>query len=439
MHLVFAVYMFGIRLDKGEGIPCRYPLLLFFFLWYSAATAQQQLPPWEPGMLDIHHISTGRGNAAFLILPDTTTLVIDAGEISDTHPRTRSTRNSALRPDTSLSASGWLCDYIRQFHPDKNGSSLDYAVITHFHDDHFGEWDPGKPLARGGQYALTGIMGLGDQIPIKHMLDRGLHFPVDVLGEAFISQNEKDEYHIVQTLQEYRKFLDWQTQKYQLRHDSVVPGKLGQIALKHPEVCPEFQVQNIAASGKIWTGYKDGDVQELFKAGQYPGENPLSVCLKFTYGPFDYFTGGDISGMDEWGAGNMYSVEAQVAPVVGAVDVATLNHHGNRDSQSPFYVRTLRPRVWVQQCWSSDHPGEEVLRRISSKSLYPGERHIFTTDMLSANIQVIGEKIPHSYANLHGHVVIRVMPGGKEYWVYVLNDFSKSREVLQVFGPFESR
>ncbi len=38
------------------------------------------LPAWTPGTLDIHQISTGRGNSALLILPDGTSLLIDAGE-----------------------------------------------------------------------------------------------------------------------------------------------------------------------------------------------------------------------------------------------------------------------------------------------------------------------------------------------------------------------
>ncbi len=41
----------------------------------------QKLPDWEEGMMDIHHINTGRGDAAFLILPDGTTFLIDAGDM----------------------------------------------------------------------------------------------------------------------------------------------------------------------------------------------------------------------------------------------------------------------------------------------------------------------------------------------------------------------
>ena len=54
----------------------------------------KQLPSWEEGMMDIYHINTGRGDAAFAILPDGTTLLIDAGVMSETHPRTLSARNA---------------------------------------------------------------------------------------------------------------------------------------------------------------------------------------------------------------------------------------------------------------------------------------------------------------------------------------------------------
>src|ERR1044072_2776377 len=40
----------------------------------------QPLPPWTPGTLDIHQINTGRGNAALLIFPDGTSMLLDAGD-----------------------------------------------------------------------------------------------------------------------------------------------------------------------------------------------------------------------------------------------------------------------------------------------------------------------------------------------------------------------
>lgn len=419
------------------------PIFIWFLLYHTTiAPAQQkeQLPPWENGFFDIHHISTGRGSSAFLVFPDGTTLLIDAGDISDTHPRTVSPRNSIRRPDASRTTASWITDYIAQFMPAGKSPFLDYAVITHFHDDHFGEWDETRPRSSKGPYRLTGITGVGDAIRISSLIDRGFTFPIDLNSREFRDREKDDEYHIIQTLDEYRKFIDYYSAAHGLKHQSLRPGAKDQIVLRYePKKFPGFIVRNIAVNGQVWTGYSDNDFVSTFQPGQYPGENPLSTCLKISYGAFDYFTGGDISGMNALGESETFSMEANVAPVIGPVDVATLNHHGNRDSQSPSYVRTVRPRVWIQSSWSSDHPGEEVLRRITSTLLYPGPRDIFTTDLLESNRQVIGERIDKNYRNMHGHIVVRVLDGGARYLVYVLDDFSSRREIISVHGPYMSR
>ncbi|HMQ60857.1 MAG TPA: hypothetical protein PKE06_09320 [Flavilitoribacter sp.] len=402
--------------------------------------SQAALPPWQEGFLDIHHISTGRGDAAYLIFPDGTTLLVDAGDISDTHPRTLSPRNTVRKPDNTRSTGAWIADYIRQFAPAGRPPVLDYALITHYHDDHFGEWDENRPISPKGGYRLTGMMEVGDLIPIHVMLDRGFDFPINLKSEAFAEGASADEYHILQTLREYWKFIEFHQKNNGLVNEAIRPGSSRQITLKyHPEDFPGFLVRNISSNGRIWTGYAEGETFQLFQDGQYPGENPLSNAVRISFGHFDYFTGGDISGMNPIGESDMNSVEANLAPVVGPVDAATLNHHGNRDSQSPYYVRTLRPRVWIQQNWSSDHPGEEVLRRITAKTLYPGERDLFSTDMLEANELVIGDRIGQSYKSRHGHVVIRVYDNGARFKVFILDDGSAKREVIGVFGPYEAR
>ena len=40
----------------------------------------QKLPKWTEGCLDIHSINSGRGECTFYILPDGTTMLVDAGE-----------------------------------------------------------------------------------------------------------------------------------------------------------------------------------------------------------------------------------------------------------------------------------------------------------------------------------------------------------------------
>ena len=90
------------------------------------------LPPWTPGMLDIHQISTGRGNSALFILPDGTTLLVDAGAAGDGLPETDPHPNATRTPGA------WIVRYLKRHLP-AGASSLDYALITHFHPDHMGQ------------------------------------------------------------------------------------------------------------------------------------------------------------------------------------------------------------------------------------------------------------------------------------------------------------
>ena len=403
-------------------------------------TTDKWLPPWKLGMLDIHHINTGRGNAAFAILPDGTTLLIDAGDMSDTHPRTLSTRNAERMPNANKSAAGWIVDYIEQFLPKEQTRQLDYALITHYHDDHFGELDSLRSKAPEGKYYLTGITEVGHFLPIKKIIDRGFSYPMDFKSETIQNQErfKRDVYGMIPTLKNYGRFLEYQHKKNGLVHEKLISGQKNQIELvNNSKDYTDFSIRNIAVNSTIWTGAAS-DTLALLKPGEYPGENPLSICVKISYGKFEYFTGGDISGIDEFGGTDFNSVESQIAPAIGAVDVATLNHHGNRDSQNSVFVRTLRPRVWIQQNWSSDHPGEEVLRRITSEKLYPGERDIFSTIMLQPLKDVIGGRL-NQYKSQNGHIVLRVQPKGDKYEIYTLNDASEEREVLAKYGPYESR
>lgn len=413
-------------------------LLLFFMIQISNGQ-DQKLPEWQPGFLDIHHINTGRGDAAFMVFPDGTTMLVDAGDMSETHPRTTSSRNAKLVPNRSKTAPQWIVDYIDQFLPKKQERRLDYALITHYHDDHFGEMDSLRKIASGG-YQLTGVLEVGTLIPIKKLIDRGFDFPINLKDAEVQSQERfsKDSYGMIPTLKEYWNFITYQSEKVGLENEALQVGSNNQIALKHhPKDYPKFSVQNIASNGNIWTGY-DNSFYPLFKEGEYPGENPLSNAIRIDFGKFNYYTGGDIAGINGFGQTDIDALESHVAPVVGPVDVATLNHHGNRDSQNPFYVRTIRPKVWIQQNWTADHPGEEVLRRITSKKLYPGDRDIFSTIMLQGTKDVIGGRL-NQYKSQNGHIVVRVYDNGDTYDVYVLDDTSEEREIISKHGPYKAR
>lgn len=101
----------------------------------SAAMAYGQnpeyLPEWKEGYLDIHTIATGRGDAALIIMPDGTTMMIDAGD----NAKAKDTQH----PDATKKPGEWQAIYIKHFLkqlPDKE--NLDYAMVTHLHNDHIG-------------------------------------------------------------------------------------------------------------------------------------------------------------------------------------------------------------------------------------------------------------------------------------------------------------
>src|SRR5579871_5916269 len=90
----------------------------------AAAQVGTPLAAWTPGTLDIHHISTGRGNSTLFILPDGTTLLVDAGAAGDGAAETDP------HPDGSRTPGAWIARYIRRHLP-AGATGLDYALITH--------------------------------------------------------------------------------------------------------------------------------------------------------------------------------------------------------------------------------------------------------------------------------------------------------------------
>jgi hypothetical protein len=401
------------------------------------AMAAVLLPAWSQGNLDIHHISTGRGNATYFVLPDGTTLLIDAGEADPKFIESvRPLKPFPPRPDGAHSAAWWIADYIHQFAPAGRPVKLDYALITHFHTDHIGTITADTPMSRNGAYRTAGITEVADLLPISTLIDRAApsyNYPVDLhqctQGSDGLS------------LANYLSFAEYRMERGQAVI-GLQPGMRDQIKLEHGEVFPSFHVRNIASNGIIWTGAGD-EAQYYVPKGAITDchfdENPLSNVLTIIYGRFKYYSGGDIPGVPNYTQPWWRDIETPVSAVVGPVDVMLLDHHGNRDSTNENILRNLQPRVIVQENWLSPQPGEEVVTRMASKGLYPGPRDVFSTGMSPESRIVIGPIMDSLYKSYGGHVVVRVAPGGDQYEVYVLNDADKRREIVARFGPYPSK
>lgn len=59
------------------------------------------LPDWEEGYMDIHHIATGKGDCVFVVMPDGTTMLQDAGDVGDAYG------SAVFRTGTRPSGSGF--------------------------------------------------------------------------------------------------------------------------------------------------------------------------------------------------------------------------------------------------------------------------------------------------------------------------------------------
>jgi beta-lactamase superfamily II metal-dependent hydrolase len=372
----------------------------------AAQTVGEHLPAWTPGTLDIHQINTGRGNAALLVMPDGTTLLVDAGDGGNLPPR-----GTAPRPDASRPTGEWIARYARAM----GAAAIDYGFLTHFHDDH-----------------MNAIVDVAARIPIRKMLDR-----------AWPDYSYPSADHAEFRDADFLRYRDW-LKGGGARGERLQPGRNDQIVLTvDPRKYPQFEVRNIAANGEVWTGVASETRRQHppldgLDRADWPTENMCSQGIRLSYGKFDYYTGGDIPGIPRPGYPAWQDMETPVARAVGPVEVAVLDHHGNRDSTNAFLVAALRPRVWIVPVWSSDHPGHDVLDRMYSTRLYPGPRDVFATNMLESNKLVIGPLLDRLLGS-QGHIVVRVAPGGGSYQVIILDDAAESYVVKAVHGPYESR
>lgn len=378
--------------------------------------------------------------------------MVDAGDIdlprtlAKLHRRKEHQDLEILHPSPGHSTAGWILEYVNAFWPRPQESmadrTLDYILNTHFHVDHLGEPGPDSPNSKSGNFKLTGLTEVGDQMRIETLIDRGYpnyDFPIDLRSEWPSG-----------SLHNYLLFTKENMQSNGMKMEAFQVGSKSQFRMKRNQTSiaaaaaatGNFVVHNLKSNLDVVD--KDGRVSKirgevfLNKKKRKWDENEMSTAFVLDYGNFRYYEGGDVEQhSNEEGSLDTITPTATAA---GLVDVATANHHGRGTNQA--FCDLLDPEVVIVQGLFSDQPLNETVRLLSKPRANDGKaRLILITDVFKKRLKALGS-LSHSISAKNGHVVVRVSPptdgsAAQTYEVFLLNE--KRRYIEQRFGPFYPR
>jgi hypothetical protein len=358
-------------------------------------------------------------------------------------------------------------EYIKAYLP-KGDTSMDYMLMTHFHNDHFGttnaQEDYPMDSRDGYKYPLTGIMALYDEVPFDKIIDRAFDENSDYLTDVpATGQDYSDGYGY------YGQFVTWARAKKGLVVEKAVNGSDSQLALvTNPSGYPDFKIQINAVNGWYWDGSKSVDAYYFNRLlGKQPGENGNSISFLLSYGDFDYLTSGD--------AGANTRIENNLAKSINRkIEAMKAHHHFAWETMSATSMAIYQPTVVVSQSFYDHQPdmgyydsGNQAFQLAwaaygnplntpeaiaeahdpsnpACKCWYFTNIHQHIVDW-NENNYIFGadgnvENQMPKIKGMNGHVVIRVAPKGadgkQQFYVYMLVDTDFGYVVKQADGPF---
>jgi len=390
---------------------------------------------WKPGHFQVHWIYTGVCESAFYIFPDGTTMLLDCG---DHNAVGRGKLAIPVLPHAGRHAGEWIARYVERVNP--NGREVDYAVLSHYHNDHSGctGFYAAKEMRDGKEHILSGFTQAAETLRFHKAIDRA--WPE--FNDPLPIQDTQDN----GSLGLMKMFYEYEQKNHGMTVEKFRLGANDQIVLlKDSGKYGNFSVRNICANGRICA--EDGTVTDLYadRIKKYNlknvNENGMSLGMIISYGPFRLFTAGDFS--DGWKLedGTQFRIEDAIADVCGRADVAKINHHGHH-SMSRKLVSALRSQVYISNVWDQLHTTADTCEIMADRTAYPDDR-IICPGILPPERRAeddgkswMNDVPTASYEG--SHIVLDVVPGGKEYSINYISAADESMTVRSVL-EFKTR
>lgn len=418
----------------------------------SEVKVGQTLPAWHEGEMDLHFINTTAGECVFVIFPDGTQMLIDAAGSQVATGAVGSTKNTEIRSRWDPTQSGerygqFIAGYLKHCMEWTGNDKIDYIMLTHFHNDHFGGSNGLPKSSKSSSYTLQSLPEIMDTFKVGKLVDRGYpdyNYPFDMATMADNASNCAN----------YIAAVKWHVANSGMKAEIFKAGANDQFPLLYKaNDYQNVRVQNIAVNGEVWTGtgtsttktfpslsqISYANSKNILSSDNCPEENHCSAMVRISYGDFDFFEGGDAQydGISNY---SWKDIETPVAKACGKVEVMKADHHGTQNTNGFGYkdkawaMRYFQPQVWVVCSWTDEHPRKATFEGVTD--LVPGMDAYITN---SGTTQKAYTGYSQRFKAGNGHVVVRVAKGGKTYHVYTLSDSDKKYTVKYASGEYKSR
>ena len=395
-------------------------------------TADDRLPAWKPGELELHFIYTGCGENMFYRLPDGTAILNDTGDAY----RPKDVAYTPLLPSADRLGGEWVSRYLQRVYDEK---TIDYLIFSHWHDDHIGHAGFGRKSSKEMDYRyrttadgrkIDGFLCVAEDFGFKRYFDH--QYPA---RGTYKTQGSCMKLVVPWVEEQKRKGLVVEPFRV---------GALDQIALLRDPVRYKgrFSIRNVCANGLLWDGAdgaRDFAAETVAATGDDTlPQNMLSMGFVIQYGKFRFWTGGDIQPSflkkgfsTKEGPVNF---EAEVGRRIGPVTVCKTNHHGCSDAMCADFLRAVRARAYVSCVWSHWHVVRQTMERMASRELHPDFDPVIIPNFMPTNRAGQFKDLPFMRnvppATHEGvHVVVKVAPGGDAYRIYLVDARDESMRV----------